>query len=186
MIELIYVMLMTPAFLLGAYILFTHEKIDSYSKLEYNYPYFMYLTLAIWWIVCTMTFLSPSNSYGVEHLAAGETGAELAAMGIGYIIGLIMLYLANKELKLNILGIFKTPTQEMRAEVKETLYRKMKSNAVQNEVKRLAQEEFELQKETQKQTETPGIVSEESIPKGVITKKSLSLKELGQEYKGIT
>jgi len=178
MIELIYIMLMTPAFLLGIYILFTHKKMDGTGKLKYNYPYFMYLTLAIWWIVCTLTFISPNHSYGGD-LFAGETGAELVAMGFGYIIGFIVIYLANKELELTILGIFKTPTQEMRAEYKEKLYKKMKSNAVQEEVKRLAQEEFEMQKET------PGI-SNETIPKGVITRKSLSLKEIGQEYKGIT
>ena len=172
---------MTPAFLLGAYILFTHEKVDSYSKLEYNYPYFMYLTLAIWWVVCTLTFISPSHRYGdlqqnVQHVFAGETTAELVAMVIGYIIGFIIMYLANKELELNILGIFKTPTREMRAECKREIYATMMSKSVKEEVMQLAREEFEMQK----QKETNAVISDEVIPKGVITHNP-TLRELASD-----
>jgi len=152
MIELIYIMLMTPAFLLGFYILFTHKKIDSGSKLKYNYPYFMYLTLAIWWIVCTITFISPNRDI---DLFAGQTGAELVAMGIGYIIGLIVIYLANKELELDILGIFKTPTQEEIYKIKERLTEDIMKEAIQEKIQCMAESEWLSQKAGKKAEQKP-------------------------------
>ena len=60
MIELIYFMLCTPAFLFGVYILFAHDKVSySKGKIKYNYPYSVYITLAVWWIVTTAYFASP-------------------------------------------------------------------------------------------------------------------------------
>ena len=96
-------------------------------------------------------------------------------MAIGYVIAGIVTFLGAKELQIEF-GMFKTPTQEMREEVKEETRQYMMRDAIKEVVRQMAEEELAKQKEANKTYEVP----EESIPKGVITHEP-TLKELASD-----